>query len=97
MNPKVYMVYGPEYGVVIPLLDFGMGPTEWGRDVVHVFTTTKKRAKVLALRVFRKQYWRRRAWWVHDVHEDWWNWGENPFRLMTVEEMPKEWVGEAND
>ena len=51
-----FLVLSPEYGEVVPVLDFGQGPTEYGRDAVHVRTHSKARAKVLALRHFRRHH-----------------------------------------
>lgn len=51
-----FLVLSPEYGTVVPVMDFGMGPTEYVRDAVHVRTRSKARAKVLALRFFRRHH-----------------------------------------
>lgn len=74
---KWYLVCGPVCTDVIPILDDGTGPSEDYRDVLWVFAQTARRAKVLALRVFRKR-----------AKEDWWNWGGSPFSGMTAESFP---------
>lgn len=48
-----YLVISPEYGTVIPILDYGEGPMEYGRDVVCVDAATKRQAKVLGVRKMR--------------------------------------------
>lgn len=53
---RCYCVCSPEYGTVIPVMDFAQGPMEYGCDVVFVFARNAKRAKTLALRVFRRQH-----------------------------------------
>ncbi len=45
-----YLVYTPEYGTVIPILDDGTGPMEYGCDVLHVRARNRRAAKVLAVR-----------------------------------------------
>lgn len=48
-----FFVYSPEYGEVVPLLDYGEGPMEYGRDCVHVIAPNKRAAKVLGVRALR--------------------------------------------
>lgn len=50
-----YVVCSPEYGEVIPILDDGTGPMEYGCDVVFAFTRNARRAKVLGVRWFRRR------------------------------------------
>ena len=52
-----YLVCSKEYGTVIPIMDYGEGPTEYGRDCIYVklCSPSKHRARVLALRAFRRQ------------------------------------------
>lgn len=76
---RCYLVISPEYGEVIPILDDGTGPTEYGHDVVYAFARNARRAKVLALRWFRRQY---AGKWRHNWIED-----GNPFTGMTVDRM----------
>ena len=51
---RCYVVCSPEYGEVIPVLDYGQGPIEFGCDVAFAYARNARRAKVLALRVFRR-------------------------------------------
>lgn len=39
-----WYVISPEYGEVVPVLDYGQGPIEYGRDVIEVQARTKKEA-----------------------------------------------------
>lgn len=41
---KRWYVVTPEYGVVIPILDYGQGPIEYGCDVIEVEAETKRDA-----------------------------------------------------
>jgi hypothetical protein len=52
-----YIVVGPEYGRIIPVLDDGSGPLEYERDVVTVCAQTAREAKVLGVQLLRKQYY----------------------------------------
>lgn len=72
---RCFIVCGPEYGEVIPILDDGSGPMEYGCDAVYVRSRTKRRARVLALRWFR----RFDAKYLHNA--------DSPFKGMTVEEI----------
>lgn len=78
-NSRRYLVCSPEYGTVDRVLDDGPGPMEYERDVLYVRTRTAKRAKVLALRAWRRA--RKKNWRV----ARWFGYGENPFVGMTVE------------
>jgi hypothetical protein len=51
---KRWLVVSREYGVVMPLLDDGSGPTEYGCDVIAVEAQTPRDAKVLAVRLARQ-------------------------------------------
>ena len=75
--PQCFMVYTPVYGTVIPVLDFGEGPMEYSADVLYVRCRTKRRAKVLAVRAWRRQ----RSRWVMDQYSD----GASPFTGLKVE------------
>lgn len=74
-----YVVVSAECHARDVILDDGTGPEEYWRDVVYVFARDTRRAKVLALRWFRRQYgriaWRGR-YYLCD---------ENPFKGMKVE------------
>lgn len=77
MKAQWYEVVSPEYDYTEPILDYGEGPTYPAWDVAKVFTRTKKRAKVLALRSFRRYYKNRgdKPYYLED---------ENPFKGMKV-------------
>ena len=51
---KRYYVIGPEWGQVVPVLDDGSGPTEYGRDVVPVEAPDEQTAKVIGIRLMRE-------------------------------------------
>lgn len=51
---KRYVVIGPEYGTVEPILDDGTGPMEYGCDVVEVEAETRRAALVLGVRLLRR-------------------------------------------
>lgn len=55
MTLKPWIVVSQEYGEVIPILDYGQGPMEYGCDVVNVWAETKREARVLGLKLFRQQ------------------------------------------
>lgn len=52
---KKFLVITPEYGTVIPILDDGTGPMEYGCDVLHVRARNRRAAKVLAVRAWRRK------------------------------------------
>lgn len=47
---KRWLVITPEYGVVIPVTDEGLGPTEWGCDVIEIEAETRRDAIVLGVK-----------------------------------------------
>ena len=49
-----WLVVSPEYGTVIPILDYGQGPIEYGCDVVFVEAETRRDALLLGVALFRK-------------------------------------------
>ena len=49
----LWYVVTPEYAKVVPILDDGGGPTEYGCDYVEVRAETKRKALVAAVRQFR--------------------------------------------
>lgn len=58
---RCYLVCSPEYGTVVEVIDFGQGPMECGRDVLFAYARNAGRAKVLAVRAWRraqKKNWR---------------------------------------
>ena len=83
-HAKMYMVYTPEYGTVIPILDDGSGPKEYGADVLLVRATNKRRAKVLAVRRWRH---RPRGKWVENRDSDL----ISPFAGLKAEEVTLDW------
>lgn len=48
-----YIVYSEEYGRVEPVLDFGQGPMEYGRDVWEGEAKNKAEARRLAYTAWR--------------------------------------------
>ena len=74
--PK-WWVITPEYGTVVPVLDDGTGPEEFGCDVVEVEAPTRREALVLGLRELKK------------VTKGWINWyrddTSNPFTGLRAE------------
>ena len=69
-----WMIVGPEYGVVEPILDDGTGPMEYGCDVVEVEANSKADARILGVRLLRQL---RRGYL--DRYKD-----ENPFAGLRV-------------
>lgn len=51
----IYSVIAP-YSYVLPILDYGAGPTEYAAHHLYVRATTKRRAMWLALRAWRRQF-----------------------------------------
>jgi len=47
---KHYYVITPEYGVVVPVLDYGAGPTEYGCDVIEIEAQNARDAIALGVR-----------------------------------------------
>ena len=70
-----YLVISPEYGEVVPILDYGVGPMEYASDVIRVDAPNKRAARVLAVRTWRKEKW------VLKYCE----FDENPYRGLKVE------------
>lgn len=44
-----WLVVTPEYGTVIPILDDGTGPTEYGADVIEIETSTARDAVTMGV------------------------------------------------
>lgn len=74
---KHWMVVTPEYGEVIPILDDGTGPEEWGADVVFVEAETKRRALVEGVRELRRIH----SHWMEDQYSN----VSNPFTGLKAE------------
>lgn len=49
-----WYVFTPEHESIVPLLDDGSGPIEYGSEVVEVEAPTMKEALILGLRELRK-------------------------------------------
>ena len=80
-NTRQFLVMNPLTETVIPILDDGTGPSEWGRDIVEVSATSKKEAKRLGYHALKQTYEGRR--WINDCRGD----NKNPFSELTVEEQ----------
>lgn len=52
---KPWLVCSPEYGEVVPILDDGTGPMEYGADCVFVEADTRRDALLLGVALFRQQ------------------------------------------
>lgn len=50
-----WLVCSPEYGEVVPILDDGTGPMEYGCDVAHVEAESREDALYLGVLLMRKQ------------------------------------------
>lgn len=73
-----YWVISPEYGTVIPILDDGTGPTEYACDVIKVDAPSRRAARVLAVRA-----WRKEAKWKGQLNYCFND--ENPYKGLKVE------------
>jgi hypothetical protein len=51
-----WLVVSPEYGEVIPVLDDGTGPMEYGADVVFVEAATRSDALHLGVHLFQQTH-----------------------------------------
>jgi hypothetical protein len=56
MTGRWYLVESPVYTYIEPVLDFGEGPAYDVRDTLFVRSRSARRASVLALRTWRRQY-----------------------------------------
>lgn len=54
-NLLPWLVCSPEYGVVVPVLDDGTGPTEYGCDAVHVEAESRQDALMLGVALLKQQ------------------------------------------
>jgi len=52
---KPWLVASPEYSSVIPVLDDGSGPLEWGADVVFIEAETRHDALLLGVALMKRQ------------------------------------------
>ena len=78
MTLKPWYVISPEYGTVIPILDDGTGPTEYGCDVVEVEAETKRDALAMGVKLMLADL---SCQWVKDCRLD----DRNPYAGMKVE------------
>jgi len=53
-NQKKFAVVSPEYGEVVPVLDYGEGPVEYGCDYIEIETNSRRDALVLGIKAMRK-------------------------------------------
>lgn len=54
-NLKAWFVVTPEYGEVVPILDYGQGPMEYGADVIEVEAATKRDAIIAGVALMRSR------------------------------------------
>lgn len=79
MKPKMkrWWVITKEYGQVVPILDDGTGPMEYGRDVVEIEAVNRRDALILGVREMlrlHKSNWRDYRWCADNQGD-----GVNPF------------------
>ena len=71
---KRWYVVTPEYGTVIPVLDTGEGPMEYGADVIEIEADTARDAVALGVKVMLENKWRPNNWmrykWCHNQQLD---------------------------
>lgn len=79
---RLYLVCSPPYDYTEPVLDYGEGPTTTERDVLVVRCRTRSRARVLALRAWRRRFRTGRDHWQRYYLSDS---AVHPFSGMTVE------------
>lgn len=81
---KRWYVITPEYSEVVPVLDWGQGPIEYGRDVIEIEAKTKREAIALGVREMLKGG-RQTEWsfykWCCSARED----GCSPYAGVTAE------------
>ena len=81
---KRWLVITPEYGVVVPILDYGQGPIEYGCDVIEVEAETKRDAIALGVKLMLQDVSPVKHVtfeWCKDSRED----GCSPFAGVTAE------------
>lgn len=79
-----YIVVSPEVSEIIPILDYGMGPTETYHEVYLVDAANRKQAKWAAYNKSRKL---RRKWW-----SDYGDGYQHPLKGVKVEDADGESV-----
>ena len=62
---KRWYVVTPEYGEVVPVLDYGQGPLEYQADVIEIEAETRRDAILIGVKMMRenpsKYHWFRHA------------------------------------
>lgn len=86
MKLKKYYVVSEAYGSVVPILDDGSGPEEWGSDVIEIMAKNKRDAKILGLSLWRQTHksYSYRFFGGRDTNY------ENPFKGVKIYEENKE-------
>ena len=74
MRLKRWYVITPEYGTVVPVLDWGQGPIEYNCDVIEIQARTKRDALLLGVKEMRRLQYE----WFDDP-------SENPYTGVRVE------------
>ena len=59
---KHWYVVTPEYGTVIPVLDTGEGPMEYGADCIEVEADNKRDAIAFGVKLMLKGKWKEYQW-----------------------------------
>ena len=78
---KRYYIITPEYGEVVPILDYGQGPVEYNCDVVEVEAENKRDAIVLGVKYMRE----------HSSQFHWFRHADgNPFAGVRTEEVAED-------
>ena len=88
---KHYYVITPVYDVVVPVLDYGQGPVESGRDVIEIEAKTRRDAIALGVKAMLNARYgdfadENRFCWCQDARRD----GENPYAGVRAEEAEGE-------
>ncbi len=73
-----YLVITPEYGDVVPVLDYSQGPIEYGRDVIEVEASSSRDAIALGVKAMLNS---REYRYCRDVRQA----GENPYSGVFAE------------
>lgn len=77
---KRWLVVTPEYGEVVPILDYGEGPLEYQADMIEVDAETRRDAIVLGVKLMRANS-RKYHWFCHV--------DGNPFVGVKAEPVPE--------
>ena len=86
---KRWYVVTPEYGEVIPILDDGTGPMEYGADVIEIEAETARDAVALGVKEMLKGRcgkWGDRYRWCLDARSD----RVSPYAGVKAIEIPEE-------